>query len=164
MFFFGVLLVSAFFLVVMSSGLLPICGIYRHFSVYFQWRYLQPVYWVAAVLQRWWYSSPHHHHALVMSPVLAASHLFRKHDMSAVWTEFKMCSFLRYKVWHAFSFAQRWMLLLKVSTTKLKKFEKEYIAMKEQQEDPLERLQVCSSFSVAFMCNVLQRVSSLLAQ
>jgi len=33
-------------------------------------------------------------------------------------------------------------MLLKVSTAKLKKFEKEYSIMKEQEEDPLERLQV----------------------
>jgi len=36
--------------------------------------------------------------------------------------------------------------LAKVTTAKLKKFEKEYSAMKEQQEDPLERLQVFSTF------------------
>jgi len=41
------------------------------------------------------------------------------------------------------------MLLLKVTTAKLKKFEKEYSAMKEEQEDPLERLQVLSTSSIA---------------
>jgi len=40
------------------------------------------------------------------------------------------------------------MLLLKVTTAKLKKFEKEYCAMKEEQEDPLERLQVLSTSSI----------------
>ena len=34
---------------------------------------------------------------------------------------------------------------MKVSPAKLKKFEKDYSAMKEQQEDPLERLQVVTS-------------------
>jgi hypothetical protein len=34
------------------------------------------------------------------------------------------------------------MYLLQVSAKKLKKYEKEYFALKEQQEDPVERLQV----------------------
>lgn len=45
------------------------------------------------------------------------------------------------------------MLLLKVSTAKLKKFEKEYSVMKEQQEDPLERLQVFS-FCFYTFCDI----------
>ena len=35
-----------------------------------------------------------------------------------------------------------------MSTAKLKKFEKEYVAVKEQQEDPLERLQVSNPRSL----------------
>jgi hypothetical protein len=35
--------------------------------------------------------------------------------------------------------------MLKVSAKKLKKYEKEYFALKEQQEDPIERLQVGNS-------------------
>jgi len=58
-----------------------------------------------------------------------------------------MCTFLFVSGLECFSISL--MLLLKVTTAKLKKFEKEYSAMKEEQEDPLERLQVLSTSSIA---------------
>jgi len=45
--------------------------------------------------------------------------------------------------------------LLKVSTAKLKKFEKEYSVMKEQEEDPLERLQVLSPVVFCTPCGCI---------
>jgi len=44
------------------------------------------------------------------------------------------------------------LFAVKVSPAKLKKFEKDYSAMKEQQEDPLERLQVVMTTILPVMC------------